>query len=118
MTRILVVDDAALLRRFYRTCLEPVGFSVHEAMNGVEALEKLLLTPFALLIVDVNMPQMDGLTFVRRLRAGPFAETAATPVLMTSTEAQESDRLAARLRVRISTWSSRWRLAFCGFWRP
>jgi two-component system chemotaxis response regulator CheY len=95
MTRVLIVDDATLLRRFYRQALEPAGFAVEEALNGLEALEKHLLSPFDLLIVDVNMPQMDGLTFVRSLRAqeGP---AAATPVLMTSTERQEADRLAAR----------------------
>jgi two-component system chemotaxis response regulator CheY len=95
MTRVLIIDDATLLRRFYRQALEPAGFVVEEALNGVEALEKHLLSPFDLLIVDVNMPHMDGLTFVRSLRAQE-AGVAATPVLMTSTEKQVSDRLAAR----------------------
>jgi two-component system chemotaxis response regulator CheY len=95
MTRVLIVDDATLLRRFYREVLEPAGFAVDEALNGVEALEKHLLAPFGLLIVDVNMPQMDGLSFVRALRGQAMA-VAAAPVLMTSTEQQESDRLAAR----------------------
>ena len=66
--RILVVDDASLVRRFYRDALERAGFEVDEALNGVEALEKLLVEPADLLIVDVNMPQMDGLTFLRALR--------------------------------------------------
>ena len=66
--RILIVDDANLVRRFYRDALERAGFEVDEALNGVEALEKLLVEPFDLVIVDVNMPQMDGLTFLRTLR--------------------------------------------------
>ena len=61
---ILVVDDAGLVRLYYRTALEAAGFHVEEAMNGLEALEKLLTIPVHLMIVDINMPQMDGLTFL------------------------------------------------------
>jgi two-component system chemotaxis response regulator CheY len=93
--RVLVVDDAALLRRFYRQALEAAGFVTDEALNGIEALEKHLRAPFDLLVVDVNMPQMDGLTFVRTLRAQE-APLACTPVLMTSTESEARDRQAAR----------------------
>ena len=66
--RILVVDDANLVRRFYRDALERSGFEVDEALNGVEALEKLLSESFDLVIVDINMPQMDGFTFLKTLR--------------------------------------------------
>jgi two-component system chemotaxis response regulator CheY len=93
--RVLIVDDAALVRRFYRAALEPAGFSLDEALNGIEALEKHLLQPYDLLIVDVNMPQMDGLSFVAALRTQAMP-LAATPVLMTSTEVQDTDRAAAR----------------------
>ena len=55
----------SLVRRYYRDALERAGFEVDEALNGVEALEKLLGEPVDLLIVDVNMPQMDGLTFLQ-----------------------------------------------------
>jgi two-component system chemotaxis response regulator CheY len=93
--RVLVVDDAALVRLFYRGALEQGGFEVAEALNGVEALEKLVEGPVDLLVVDVNMPQMDGLTFVAsvRKRALPLA---ATPVLITSTESGPQDFAAAR----------------------
>jgi len=66
--RVLVVDDANLVRRFYRDALERAGFEMVEALNGLEALEKIALDAFDLVIVDVNMPQMDGLTFLRVLR--------------------------------------------------
>ena len=78
--RILIIDDASLVRRYYRDALERAGFEVDEALNGVEALEKLLVEPADLLIVDVNMPQMDGFTFLQlaapagaadRLDSGP-----------------------------------------------
>jgi two-component system, chemotaxis family, chemotaxis protein CheY len=83
--RVLVVDDAGLVRLFYRSALEACGFEVDEALNGLEALEKLLAAPFDLLVVDVNMPQMDGLTFVASVRNLP-SPLASTPVLITSTE--------------------------------
>jgi two-component system chemotaxis response regulator CheY len=93
--RIMIIDDASLVRLYYRDILERAGFAVEEALNGVEALEKLLVQPAALLIVDVNMPKMDGLTFLRTLRQQALP-LAGIPALVTSTEAGPQDRLAAR----------------------
>ena len=93
--RILVVDDANLVRRFYREALEGAGFAVDEALNGVEALEKLLSDPFDMVIVDVNMPQMDGFTFLKTLRT-QAAPISSVPTLVTSTEAGPQDMAAAR----------------------
>jgi two-component system chemotaxis response regulator CheY len=92
---ILVVDDAGLVRLYYRSALQAAGFAVEEAVNGIEALEKLMVMPADLLIVDVNMPQMDGLTFLRLLRKKPTA-VASIPALITSTESGASDFAAAR----------------------
>ena len=63
--RVLVIDDASLVRLYYRAALEGAGFQVAEALNGLEALEQVLTAHFDLLIVDVNMPQMDGLSFLK-----------------------------------------------------
>jgi len=93
--RVLIIDDAALVRTYYRSALEPHGFAVEEALNGLEGLEKLLMQPFDLAIVDVNMPQMDGITFVRTLRSKELP-VSGVPVLMTSTEAGHQDMAAAR----------------------
>lgn len=93
--RVLVVDDASLVRRFYRDALERAGFEVGEALNGVEALEKLSGESFDLLIVDVNMPQMDGFTFLRTLRR-QAATISSIPALVISTEAGPHDIAAAR----------------------
>ena len=92
---ILVVDDASLVRLYYRTALEGAGFHVQEALNGLEALEKLLMFPVHLLIVDINMPQMDGLTFLQAVRQQNGA-VASIPALVTSTESAEADFRAAR----------------------
>jgi len=93
--RILIVDDAALVRTYYRTALEQSGFLVEEALNGLEALEKLLMQTFDLAIVDINMPHMDGITFVRTLRSKELP-VSGVPVLITSTEAGPQDAAAAR----------------------
>ena len=93
--RILVVDDASLVRLYYRRILEGAGYEVDEAFNGLEALEKLLESPPDLLIVDVNMPQMDGITFLAALREQSLPNSAI-PALVTSTEAGSQDRAAAR----------------------
>jgi two-component system chemotaxis response regulator CheY len=93
--RILVVDDAGLVRLYYREALERAGYVVDEALNGLEALERLLVTPVDLLIVDINMPQMDGLTFLRVLR-GQGGPGASIPAMVTSTESGPQDRAAVR----------------------
>jgi two-component system chemotaxis response regulator CheY len=93
--RILVVDDAGLVRLYYRDILEKAGYEVHEALNGVEAMEKLLLLPADLVIVDVNMPQMDGLSFLTALRRQALP-LGSTPAIIASTESEEQDMAAAR----------------------
>jgi two-component system chemotaxis response regulator CheY len=93
--RVLIVDDAALVRAYYRQALEQAGYHVDEALNGLEALEKVLLHSFDLLIVDVNMPQMDGITFLRALRNKELP-MSAVPTLVTSTEAGPQDISSAR----------------------
>jgi two-component system, chemotaxis family, chemotaxis protein CheY len=93
--RVLVVDDASLVRLYYRKALEDAGFDVAEALNGLEALEILVAGPVDLLIVDINMPRMDGFSFVRALRRCA-ADVATLPALMISTEAEVQDVAAAR----------------------
>lgn len=92
---MLVVDDASLVRLYYRDALERAGFAVDEALNGLEALEKLLVAPADLVIVDVNMPKMDGLTFLSVLRRRDDA-ISSTPALVTSTEDSPQHFAAAR----------------------
>jgi two-component system, chemotaxis family, chemotaxis protein CheY len=93
--RVLVIDDANLVRLYYRKALEEAGFEVDEALNGIEALEKLTENPVDLLIIDINMPQMDGLTFLATIRRQP-PPLYSIPALITSTEAREQDFASAR----------------------
>lgn len=93
--RILIIDDASLVRLYYRQILEAVGFEIEEALNGLEALEKLLVNPADMVIVDINMSQMDGITFLRTLRRQSLP-LSSIPALVTSTEAGPQDIAAAR----------------------
>jgi two-component system chemotaxis response regulator CheY len=97
MNRILVIDDAATVRMYHRKILGDAGWQTDEAINGLEALEKVHNQPgeqaFDLYVVDINMPKMDGYSFVRELRRHPSARQS--PVMMVSTEAQVQDSAAA-----------------------
>ena len=92
MKRILIIDDAATVRMYHRMILEAVGYKVDEAINGVEALEKALLEPYDLYIVDINMPKLDGYGFLRQLRSEDMEQA---PAIMVSTEEAEHDQTAA-----------------------
>jgi two-component system chemotaxis response regulator CheY len=81
---ILVVDDAATVRLYYRSVLEEMGCQVEEAWNGTEALEKALCAPPDLMLVDVNMPRMDGYGLLAAVRQEPSLR--AIPAVMISTE--------------------------------
>lgn len=93
--RILVVDDSSLVRLYYRSTLEKAGFEIEQAINGIEAMERILSEPFDLVIVDVNMPRMDGFTFLRSLRRSS-SDAASLPALIVSTESQARDVAEAR----------------------
>jgi two-component system chemotaxis response regulator CheY len=87
--KVLIVDDAATIRRYHRMIVEEAGFEVDEAFNGVEALEKGMTGEFGAFLVDVNMPEMNGYEFLAELRKQ--ADIAGTPVVMISTEAEALD---------------------------
>lgn len=93
MKHILIVDDAATVRMYHRDILEEAGYKVDEAINGIEALEKALITPYDLYLVDVNMPILDGYSFIRELRE--HADIPQAPAVMISTEAKANDQIKA-----------------------
>ena len=89
MKTVLIVDDSTTVRQYYREILSDSGYEVSEAVNGIEALEKTLTSPFDLYLVDVNMPKMNGYAFLRKLRS---EEIPQAPAIMISTEAESQDR--------------------------
>lgn len=92
LQQVLIVDDAATVRLYYSSILEKAGYVVDQALNGIEALEKILVNTYDLLLVDVNMPKQDGFVFLQAVRR---LEGAQPPAVMISTEAGKNDRLEA-----------------------
>ena len=85
---ILSVDDSSTMRQMITFTLKGAGFDVLEAGDGLEALEVAKGKKLSLVITDVNMPRMDGITLVQRLRALP--EFKFTPILVLTTESDAS----------------------------
>ena len=91
---ILVVDDSATIRQMRCFTLRQAGFAVLEATDGQDALERLDGARVDVILTDLNMPRLDGIAFIRRLRSQPASKH--TPVLMLTTESQESKRQGGR----------------------
>lgn len=91
----LIVDDSKAMRQLVAFTLGEAGFDVIEGVDGQDALEKLGALPrLSLIVTDVNMPTMDGLTFVRRVRALPTYKF--TPLLVLTTEADDEKKKEGR----------------------
>jgi two-component system chemotaxis response regulator CheY len=100
--RFLVVDDSSTMRRIITNTLNKIGqHDVIEASNGREGLEKLATTDVDLIITDWNMPEMNGIDFIRALRAS--ASLKETPVLMVTTNAAKDDIVEA-LRAGVNSY--------------
>ena len=88
----LVVDDSSTMRRIISNTLKKIGYSnITEAGDGRDALSKLN-DSFDVIITDWNMPNMDGLEFVKQVRGGPHK---ALPILMVTTNAAKDDVIQA-----------------------
>jgi two-component system chemotaxis response regulator CheY len=88
--RILIVDDSTVMRKIVERALRQAGLDslvVHEAGSGIEGLEVLKAKQVDLILSDINMPSMDGLEFLRQLRAQNLAP--GVPVVMITTESSE-----------------------------
>ncbi len=85
MTTILTVDDSTSMRQMVSFTLKEAGYDVVEAKDGVDGLSKAKNSKFNLIITDVNMPEMDGISLVKALRA--ITRYKFTPILLLTTEA-------------------------------
>lgn len=93
MATVLIADDSAVTRRVLGLTLRRSGYTVRVADDGSTALEVLHEEDVDLLIADLSMPGIDGLTLLRRLRAD--VDFMHLPVVMLTASAQEVDRLSA-----------------------
>lgn len=87
---IMIVDDSATLRQVVGIALKGAGYDVLEACDGKDALAKLDGRKIHLIICDVNMPNMDGISFVKQMKT--LAAYKFTPVIMLTTEAGEAKK--------------------------
>jgi two-component system chemotaxis response regulator CheY len=85
---ILVVDDSETIRNQVGSALERAGFSVIEARDGIDGLDCIAQNVLSLVILDVNMPRLNGLDMLDRLREK--TEHQGLPVLLLTTEVQQS----------------------------
>ena len=94
MAKILAVDDSASMRQMVSFTLNGAGHSVVEASDGVEALKMAKGGAFDLVISDVNMPNMDGISLIKELRQLPTYKF--TPILMLTTESSMDKKMAGK----------------------
>lgn len=87
---ILVVDDSASIRQVVGLALRGAGYTVVEAADGADALSKLDGQKISLVISDVNMPNMDGISFVKEMKQKPNYKF--TPVIMLTTEGADEKK--------------------------
>jgi two-component system chemotaxis response regulator CheY len=89
--KVLAVDDSESMRRMVLLTLTGAGYDVVQACDGVEALELARAAPVDLVLTDVNMPRMDGITLVRQLRELPHYKF--TPMLILTTESSQERKM-------------------------
>ncbi|KPF55689.1 two-component system chemotaxis response regulator CheY [Novosphingobium capsulatum] len=91
---ILTVDDSSSLRLATRIALTGAGYSVTEACDGLEGLGKAQGQKFDMIITDLNMPNMDGLSMIREIRKLPVQ--MGTPIIFLTTESDDAIKQEAR----------------------
>lgn len=94
MHSILAVDDSASMRQMVSFTLKNAGFTVVEAVDGQDALEKANARDFHLVLTDQNMPRLDGIGLTRKLRDSPRFKS--TPILILTTESSDEMKQKGR----------------------
>jgi len=92
--KVLIVDDSVMIRQMVSFTLREAAFDVAEAENGQDALGKINVQAPDLIITDLNMPVMDGITFIRNARNVPA--TRYVPILMLTTESQLEKKMEGK----------------------
>ena len=98
---ILTVDDSKSMRQAVRFALEPLGYDIVEAEDGVDGLDKLAENTVDLVITDLNMPNLDGIQFIAKVRES--GQYAGLPLVMLTTEGQ-AEKMRAGKKAGASGW--------------
>lgn len=88
--KIMAVDDSPSIRQMLSFTLKQAGYEVVEAVDGKDALAKFAAENIQMLITDLNMPNMDGITLIREIRKN--SANRFMPIIMLTTESQETKR--------------------------
>ena len=88
---ILIVDDSEFVRSYHSHILEQAHFQVITAVDGSDGLEKLYTNACDLVLTDINMSNMDGYEFIRRVRAD--GKYVSMPIIIVSTESEARDKM-------------------------
>ena len=88
--KMLTVDDSPSVRKLVKFTLKVKGFQVSSAGDGLEALELMKQEDFDAIILDINMPRMNGLELLKHIKASD--QYASIPVIMLTTEGQDDDK--------------------------
>ncbi len=88
---ILIVDDSEFVRNYHSYILEQAHYQVITAVDGNDGLEKLYTNPCDLVLTDINMSNMDGYEFIRRVRAE--AQYSGLPIIIVSTESEAKNKM-------------------------
>ena len=88
---ILIVDDSEFVRSYHSYILEQAHFQVITAVDGSDGLEKLYTNSCDLVLTDINMSNMDGYEFIRRVRAG--GKGGSLPIIIVSTASEAKDKM-------------------------
>lgn len=91
---ILAVDDSTSIRQMVAFTLKSAGYTVIEAVDGQDGLDKIKAQTVDLVLTDQNMPRMDGLTLIKTLRSQP--QFTVTPILMLTTESSDEMKVQGK----------------------
>ncbi len=92
--RVLTADDSASIRQMVSFTLKNAGYEVVEAIDGKDALSKLNGDPIHMVITDLNMPNLDGISLVKNIRSNPTYKFI--PIVLLTTESQESKKIEGK----------------------
>ncbi len=99
--KIMVIDDSVTIRQAVGYTLKNAGYDVVEAQNGLDALKQMEAQPIGLFICDVNMPGMDGIAFLKKVKENDSYKHA--PIIMLTTESSK-DKIAEGKDAGAKAW--------------